>query len=153
LLLHALITLLAIAFALPAGAQYILYQWWPKVAEDANLLLATEIGLAAALALLFNVSIISPGCACRAKRSRSSSTSMNRSGRWRCSGNSSGSSTATAVSRSSSELIYRDEEGREVGRAKLGDCRPRPESPALLASWNAHFGEEAHGQGALQTGN
>ena len=58
--LHVLITLLAvgIAFALPAGAQYILYQWWPKVAEDANLLLATEIGLAAALALLFNVSRI-----------------------------------------------------------------------------------------------
>jgi hypothetical protein len=59
-ILHVLITLLAvgIAFALPAGAQYILYQWWPKVAEDANLLLATEIGLAAALALLFNVSRI-----------------------------------------------------------------------------------------------
>jgi hypothetical protein len=59
-LLHVLITVLAvgIAFALPAGAQYILYQWWPKVAEDANLLLATEIGLAAALALLFNVSRI-----------------------------------------------------------------------------------------------
>ena len=59
-LLNALITLLAvgIAFELPAGAQYILYQWWPKVVEDANLLLATEIGLAAALALLFNVSRI-----------------------------------------------------------------------------------------------
>ena len=59
-LLHVLITLLAvgIAFALPAGARYILYQWWPKVAEDANLLLATEIGLAAALALLFSISRI-----------------------------------------------------------------------------------------------
>ena len=59
-LIHVLITLLAvgIAFALPAGAQYILYQWWPKVLEDANLLLATEIGLAASLALLFNVSRI-----------------------------------------------------------------------------------------------
>jgi hypothetical protein len=56
-LLHICITLLAIgiAFSLPIGARYILYQWWPKVAEDANLLIATEASLAAALALLFNM--------------------------------------------------------------------------------------------------
>ena len=56
-LLHISITLLAIgiAFSLPIGARYILYQWWPKVVEDANLLIATEASLAAALALLFNL--------------------------------------------------------------------------------------------------
>lgn len=56
-LLHMCITLLAIgiAFSLPVGARYILYQWWPKVVEDANLLIATEVSLAAALALLFNM--------------------------------------------------------------------------------------------------
>lgn len=60
ILLHSCITVLAIgiAFSLPLAAQYILYQWWPKVAADANLLLATEIGLAAALVLLFNISHI-----------------------------------------------------------------------------------------------
>lgn len=56
-LLHICITLLAIgiAFSLPIGARYILYQWWPKVVEDANLLIATEASFAAALALLFNI--------------------------------------------------------------------------------------------------
>lgn len=55
--LHVGITLLAIgiAFSLPAGARYILYQWWPRVVDDANLLMATEVVLAAALALLFNM--------------------------------------------------------------------------------------------------
>lgn len=59
-LLHVCITLLAIgtAFSLPIGARYILYQWWPKVVEDANLLMATEIVLAGALALLFNIACI-----------------------------------------------------------------------------------------------
>ncbi len=59
-LLHVSITMLAItiAFSLPMGAQYILYEWWPKVAKDANVLMATEIGLAAALVLLFNMSHI-----------------------------------------------------------------------------------------------
>jgi hypothetical protein len=58
LLLHMCITVLAIgiAFSLPVAAQYILYQWWPRVVEDANLLIATEIGLAMALVLLFNAS-------------------------------------------------------------------------------------------------
>ena len=53
---HVLLTLLAIgiAFSLPAAAQYILYQWWPRVVSDGNLLLASEIGLAASLVLLFN---------------------------------------------------------------------------------------------------
>jgi len=45
---------IAIAFSLPLGAQYVLYQWWPIVAQDASLLVATEVGLAATLALLFN---------------------------------------------------------------------------------------------------
>jgi hypothetical protein len=54
--LHVVITLLAIgiAFALPAAANYVLYQWWPIVASDANLLLAAEISLAVSLVLLFN---------------------------------------------------------------------------------------------------
>ncbi|MBI3043456.1 MAG: hypothetical protein HYY78_11615 [Betaproteobacteria bacterium] len=54
---HVLITLLAvgIAFALPVAAQYILYQWWPRVAADANLLLASEMSLAASLVLVFNM--------------------------------------------------------------------------------------------------
>lgn len=56
-MLHIVITLLAlgIAFSLPVAAQYILYQWWPLVATDASLLLASEISLAASLVLLFNV--------------------------------------------------------------------------------------------------
>ncbi len=55
--LHIVIMLLAVgmAFSLPAAAQYILYQWWPRVASDNNLLLASEIILAASLVLLFNV--------------------------------------------------------------------------------------------------
>lgn len=57
-LLHVCITALAIgiAFSLPSAAQFILYQWWPKVAENANLMIATEIGLAATLVVLFNLS-------------------------------------------------------------------------------------------------
>lgn len=59
-LLHVCITALAIgiALSLPAAAQYILYQWWPKAAVDANLMIATEIGFAAALVVLFNLSRI-----------------------------------------------------------------------------------------------
>lgn len=53
---HGVITLLAvaIAFSLPQAARYILYEWWPVVERDANLLLATEIGMASAMVLLFN---------------------------------------------------------------------------------------------------
>ena len=53
---HGVITLLAvaIAFSLPQVAQYVLYQWWPIVEKDANLLLATEVCLASALVLLLN---------------------------------------------------------------------------------------------------
>src|SRR6266850_4684679 len=53
---HGLVTLLAVvvAFSLPQAARYILYEWWPKVESDPNLLLASEIGLASVLALLFN---------------------------------------------------------------------------------------------------
>lgn len=56
ILAHGLITLLAvaIAFSLPQAAQYVLYQWWPSVENDANLLLATEVCLASALVLLLN---------------------------------------------------------------------------------------------------
>jgi len=55
--LHGLITILAIlvAFSLPQAANYILNAWWPRVQNDANLLLATEIGFASVLALVFNV--------------------------------------------------------------------------------------------------
>lgn len=54
---HAGITLLAvaIAFSLPHGASYILYNWWPKVQEDSHTLLTTEIGFAAVLVLLLNL--------------------------------------------------------------------------------------------------
>lgn len=53
---HGVITLLAVAvaFSLPQAARYILYEWWPVVERDANLLLATEIGMASAMVLLFN---------------------------------------------------------------------------------------------------
>ena len=55
-LLHALVSVLAIsiAFSLPKIAEYVLFQWWPKIAGDPNLLIATEVGLAASLVLLFN---------------------------------------------------------------------------------------------------
>jgi hypothetical protein len=55
--LHAILTVLAvgISFGLPVAAQYILYQWWPRVASDTNLLLASEVSLAASLVLLFNL--------------------------------------------------------------------------------------------------
>lgn len=55
-LLHAFVTVLAIgiAFSLPNFAEYVLFNWWPRVAQDANLLIATEIGLAVTLVLLFN---------------------------------------------------------------------------------------------------
>ena len=54
---HGVITLLAvaIAFATPNAAQYILYVWWPRVELNSNLLLATEIVLAAVLTVLFNL--------------------------------------------------------------------------------------------------
>lgn len=56
-LVHVLITLIAVgvALSLPVVAQYILFQWWPRVAKDANLLIINEIGLAVGLLLLFNV--------------------------------------------------------------------------------------------------
>ena len=56
ILSHGVITVLAvgIAFSLPQAARYILYEWWPLVEKDPNLLLATEIGMASVLVLLFN---------------------------------------------------------------------------------------------------
>jgi hypothetical protein len=60
ILSHSLITLLAIgiAFTLPKAAGYILYYWWPKVEENTQLLLVTEIGFAAVLVLLLNVMMV-----------------------------------------------------------------------------------------------
>src|SRR5204862_381358 len=57
ILIHGAITLLAIviAFSLPPAARYILYVWWPRVETNTSLLLVTEIGLASALVLLFNL--------------------------------------------------------------------------------------------------
>ncbi|MBD2838278.1 hypothetical protein ID144_14610 [Pseudomonas sp. JM0905a] len=54
---HGLITLLAvaIAFTAPDVARFILFEWWPRVELDSNLLLATEIGLASTLMLLFTL--------------------------------------------------------------------------------------------------
>ena len=56
ILSHGIITMLAvvIAFSLPRAARYILFVWWPLVETDANLLLATEIGMASVMVLLFN---------------------------------------------------------------------------------------------------
>jgi hypothetical protein len=55
-LTHVTIILLAIgiAFSLPVVAEYVLYDWWPRVQTETNLLLATEVGLSAVLVLLFN---------------------------------------------------------------------------------------------------
>src|SRR5882672_10438988 len=60
ILTHGVITALAvaIAFSLPGTANYILNEWWPEVESNANLLLATEVGLASVLALLFNLAKI-----------------------------------------------------------------------------------------------
>src|SRR2546426_11046945 len=60
ILSHGTITVLAvaIAFSLPGIANYILNEWWPEVQNNANLLLATEVGLASVLALLFNLAKI-----------------------------------------------------------------------------------------------
>jgi hypothetical protein len=57
---HVVITLLAvgIAFSLPQVASYILFNWWPKVEDNSQLLLITEIGFATVLVLLFNISKI-----------------------------------------------------------------------------------------------
>lgn len=54
---HITVTLIAIgiAFSLPELARYILYQWWPKVEGDTELLLITEIGFATVLVLLLNI--------------------------------------------------------------------------------------------------
>ncbi|MBS0337269.1 MAG: hypothetical protein JSS40_10750 [Proteobacteria bacterium] len=60
ILSHGAITLLAvvIAFALPSAARYILYDWWPMMEQDPNLLLASEVALASVLVLLFNLAKI-----------------------------------------------------------------------------------------------
>lgn len=57
---HVVVTLLAvgIAFSMPAAASYILFNWWPKVEGNSQLLLVTEIGFAAVLVLLFNITKI-----------------------------------------------------------------------------------------------
>jgi hypothetical protein len=57
---HAAVTLLAVgvAFSLPMAAQYILYTWWPRVENDSQLLLITEISFAAVLVMLFNLILI-----------------------------------------------------------------------------------------------
>ncbi len=57
---HIVITLLAvgIAFSLPSLAAYILFNWWPKVEGNSQLLMITEIGFATVLVLLFNISKI-----------------------------------------------------------------------------------------------
>jgi len=57
---HVVITLLAvgIAFSLPVVAKYILFNWWPKVEDNSQLLMITEISFATVLVLLFNISKI-----------------------------------------------------------------------------------------------
>lgn len=57
ILVHGAITLLAvgIAFSLPFAAKYILFEWWPMVESDPNLLLGSEIVLASVLVLVLNL--------------------------------------------------------------------------------------------------
>ncbi|MDD5247340.1 MAG: hypothetical protein PHY45_00040 [Rhodocyclaceae bacterium] len=54
---HAGITLLAlgIAFSLPQAATFILFNWWPKVRDDTQMLVVTEISFAAMLVALLNL--------------------------------------------------------------------------------------------------
>ncbi|MCC7483903.1 MAG: hypothetical protein IT529_02840 [Burkholderiales bacterium] len=56
-LTHVLLaaTALAIATSLPALAELVLCRWWPRVAVDADLLVASEIALATALLVALNV--------------------------------------------------------------------------------------------------
>jgi hypothetical protein len=60
ILVHGAITLLAvsIAFSLPYVATLILFEWWPLVERDPNLMLASEIALASVLVLTFNLAKI-----------------------------------------------------------------------------------------------
>src|SRR5512142_2217782 len=53
---HASITLLALglAFSLPHAASYILFNWWPRVRDDAQMMVATEIAFAGILVLALN---------------------------------------------------------------------------------------------------
>lgn len=57
ILVHGAITLLAvgIAFSLPFAARYILFEWWPMVEADPNLMLGSEIALASVLVLALNL--------------------------------------------------------------------------------------------------
>jgi hypothetical protein len=57
ILSHGVATLLAvaIAFSLPSAAGYILYEWWPLLEKDPNLLLITEVTLASILVLIFSL--------------------------------------------------------------------------------------------------
>ncbi len=59
--IHGVITLLAvvIAFSLPSAAKYILFEWWPMVEADPNLLLGSEIVLASGLVLILNIAKLS----------------------------------------------------------------------------------------------
>ena len=61
IIIHGAISLLAvaIAFSLPAVSRYILFEWWPMVESDPNLLLASEIALASALVLVLNLAKLS----------------------------------------------------------------------------------------------
>lgn len=49
------LTAVAIAFSLPVGARYILFDWWPKVEAQGGLLLLSELALASTLVLMFNL--------------------------------------------------------------------------------------------------
>ena len=51
--LGMIVLALGIAFSLPAAVQAILVQWWPRLMDDAGLLLATELCLALLLVLCF----------------------------------------------------------------------------------------------------
>jgi hypothetical protein len=60
LTVHSVISGLAvsIAFLLPEAAGYILFQWWPQVTGSTQLLLISELALAAVLLLLFHAARI-----------------------------------------------------------------------------------------------
>jgi hypothetical protein len=58
--IHSIVTALAVglAFALPEAARYILFQWWPRAEVDGQLLLFSELILAAVVVLLFHAARI-----------------------------------------------------------------------------------------------
>jgi hypothetical protein len=115
--LHVVLTALAvgIAFSLPNAARYILCQWWPLVASDASLLMASEISLAASLVALFNMWRLASEDRVKARVADTAALVYARHPRFDF---------------DTRELVYTDENGRELRRTRFP--RPADGTPALL---------------------